>query len=119
MTSTRMSFALCTSVLLAFAAPVQAQTAMPMEAPKTLAENSKLIITDNVLKPGQSGPMGSRDGAAIYYVQGGTIELDYQDGTKQTVTRKSGTARISDEKKPYSPKNAGTTTLHVIVVQPK
>jgi hypothetical protein len=116
-----MSFALCATAILAFAAPAFAQMgmAMPTEAPKTLAENAKMIITDNVLKPGQSGPMGSRDGAAIYYVQGGTIELDYQDGTKQTVTRKSGTARISDEKKPYSPRNAGTTTLHVIVVQSK
>ena len=106
------------------ASPVLAQPAVGAMSSnegtvKTLAENDKLTITENVLKPGQSAAMGSRLGAAIYYVQGGTFELDYKDGTKKTVTRASGTARISAESQPYSPKNIGKSTIRVIVVQPK
>lgn len=110
-------FAFCASAFLASPALAQMTADMPMI--KTLAENDKLTITDNWLKPGQSGAMGSRLGAAIYYVQGGTFELDYKDGTKKKVTRESGTARISTETQPYAPKNIGKTTVHVIVVQPK
>lgn len=99
--------------------PAFAQMSTDMGTVKTLAENDKLTITENWLKPGQSAAMGSRLGAAIYYVQGGTFELNYKDGTKKTVTRASGTARISTETQPYSPKNVGKTTVHVIVVQAK
>ncbi len=110
-------FAFCASAFLA--SPALAQMAADAPVTKMLAENDKLAITDNWLKPGQSGVMGSRLGAAIYYVQGGTFELDYKDGTKKVVTRASGTARISTETQPYAPKNIGKTTIHVVVVQTK
>jgi hypothetical protein len=117
-----IAFTICASAFLA--SPVLAQPAVGAMSPdegavKTLAENDKLTITENWLKPGQSAAMGSRLGAAIYYIQGGTFELDYKDGTKKTVTRASGTARIGAESQPYSPKNIGKTTIRVIVVQPK
>jgi hypothetical protein len=88
-----IAFAICASAFLA--SPALAQPAVGAMSSnegtvKTPAENDKLTITENVLKPGQSAAMGSRMGAAIYYVQGGTIELDYKDGTKKTVTRASG-----------------------------
>jgi hypothetical protein len=35
------------------------------------------------------------------------------------VTRASGTVRIATDARPYAPKNIGTTTIHVIVFQPK
>jgi hypothetical protein len=122
MKTNAIAFAICASAFLAspaVAQPVAGAMSSNMGATKTLAENDKLTITENWLKPGQSAAMGSRLGAAIYYVQGGTFELDYKDGTKKTVTRASGTARIGAESQPYAPKNIGKTTIHVIVVQPK
>lgn len=112
-----IAFAICASAFLS--SPALAQMTSDLGMVKTLAENDKLSVTENWLKPGQSAEMASRQGAAIYYIQGGTFEIDYKDGTKNTVTRASGTARIATDAKPYSPKNIGKTTIHVIVVQPK
>ena len=63
--------------------------------------------------------MAVRVGGAFYYVKGGTFELTFQDGTKKTVTRKSGTATLNAEPRAYAPKNIGKTAIHVIVVMPK
>ena len=117
MKTNAIAFVICASAFLV--PPAMAQMAADAPATKTLAENDKLIITENWLKPGQSAAMGSRLGAGIYYIQGGTFEIDYKDGTKKTVTRASGTARIGTDTQPYTPKNVGKTTIHVIVVQPK
>ncbi|HEX4027497.1 MAG TPA: hypothetical protein VHX18_07745 [Rhizomicrobium sp.] len=112
-----IAFAICASAFLA--SPALAQMAADAPMIKTLAENNKLSVTENWLKPGESAAMASRLGAAIYYIQGGTFEIDYKDGTKTTVTRASGTVRIATDAKPYAPKNIGKTTIHVIVFQPK
>jgi hypothetical protein len=87
-----------------------------MSKPKTIAENDKMVATETFGKPGESTPSVVRAGQLYYYVQGGTVELSYADGTKTTVTRKTGEARIVTDKRAYSAKNVGTTTLHVITV---
>lgn len=112
-----IAFAICASTVLTL--PALSQPGADMGTVKTLADTDKLTVTDNVLKPGQSAAMASRKGAAVYYVAGGTFELDAKDGTKQTVTRASGTVRIVTDVQPYSPKNVGKTTIHAIVFQPK
>jgi hypothetical protein len=112
-----IAFVICASTFLA--PPTMAQTSADMGMIKTLAENDKLSVTENWLKPGQSAEVASRMGAAVYYIQGGKYELDYKDGTKKNVTRASGTVRIVTDAQPYAPKNIGTTTIHVIVFQPK
>jgi hypothetical protein len=117
MKTNAIAFAICASAFLA--SPALAQMAADPPMIKTLAENDKLSVTENWLKPGQSAGMASRLGSAIYYVQGGTFELDYKDGTKKTATRASGTVRIVTDAQPYDPKNIGKTTMHVIVFQPK
>jgi len=81
MKTNAIAFAICASACLA--SPALAQMAPDAPMVKTLAENDKLTITENWLKPGQSAAMASRQGAAIYYVQGGTFEIDYKDGTKK------------------------------------
>ena len=87
-----------------------------MAKPKTIAENDKMLVTETYGKPGESTPSVNRQGQLYYYVQGGSVELTYSDGTKASVTRKTGEARIVTEKRAYSAKNVGTTTLHVITV---
>jgi hypothetical protein len=117
MKTNAIAFAICASAFLA--SPALAQMAADAPMIKTLAENGKLTVTENWLKPGQSAAMTSRLGSAIYYIQGGTFEIDYKDGTKKNVSRASGTVRIATDTQPYAPKNIGKTTIHVIVFQPK
>ncbi len=86
---------------------------------KTLAENDKVIVTDIVTRPGEGTPMETREGRVSYYVTGGKIERTYADGTKTIVTRKAGVTMINAEKLPYSTKNIGKTTIHLISVKLK
>ena len=87
-----------------------------LASPKTIAENDKMLVTETYGKPGESTASVNRQGQLYYYVQGGTVELTYSDGTKATLTRKTGEARIVTDKRAYSAKNVGTTTLHVLTV---
>ena len=95
-----------------------AQTAKPVTA-KTVFENDKVIVMDNVLKPGEQSPSTDRGGLILYYIQGGTVERTFADGTKETVTRKTGRALVNPEKRPYAVTNTGKTTLHVVAIKLK
>jgi hypothetical protein len=86
---------------------------------KVLAENEKVKVIDVVERPGDTGPMTSRLGLVVHWVSGGTVERTYADGTKEVVTRKSGETALIAEKRPYSVKNVGKTTTHLIEVQLK
>jgi hypothetical protein len=86
---------------------------------KTLAKSDKLTVIDVVEKPGDTGAMATRLGQVIYVISGGTFERTFADGTKQTVTRKDGETALITEKRGYSVRNAGTTTIHLIEVIPK
>ena len=86
---------------------------------KVLAETDKLQIIDVIEKPGDTGAMANRLGNAIYVITGGTFERTFADGTKEITPRKSGEAAIIKEKRPYSVKNIGTTTIHLIEFLPK
>jgi hypothetical protein len=86
---------------------------------KNLAESDKLRVIDVVEKPGDTGAMATRTGTVIYVISGGTFERTFADGTKQTVTRKSGETALVTEKRAYGVRNAGATTIHLIEVIPK
>jgi hypothetical protein len=86
---------------------------------KIVFENEKLSITDSMTKPGEGLPSASRGGMILYYLSGGTVERTYADGTKETVTRKTGQALVNPEKRPYATMNTGTTTVHVIAIRLK
>jgi hypothetical protein len=83
---------------------------------KTLTENAKVLVRDVVYKPGDIGPMQSRDGMVIYHITNSTVERTFADGSKQVVTHKAGEAEIINEKRPYSTKNTGKNTNHLIAV---
>ncbi|HET7083335.1 MAG TPA: hypothetical protein VFI23_01080 [Rhizomicrobium sp.] len=86
---------------------------------KVLAENDKVQVVDNVAPPGAVSPITSRLGLVAYYVTGGMSERTYADGTKEVVERKTGETFIVTEKRPYSLKNVGKTTIHVVTVRLK
>ena len=86
---------------------------------KTVFENDKIAVTDSVTKPGGGLPSSVRGGMILYYLSGGKVERTYADGTKETVTRKTGQALMNPEMRPYSTKNTGSTTVHVIAIRLK
>lgn len=86
---------------------------------KVLTENDTMQVLDVIEKPGDVGAMAKRTGTVIYVMSGGTFERTYADGTKETLPRKSGDAAIITEKRAYSVKNIGTTTIHLIEVVKK
>lgn len=101
--------------LMLLAGPAWAQVAEP----KIIAENDRLVVSETIAKPGESTPVAVRTGTVNVYLEGGTAEATYADGTKATVTRKAGETRIIAEKRAYSAKNIGATTIHVITIAVK
>ena len=91
----------------------------PQYTTKLIAENEKLRVSDVVIRPGEGGAMASRDGLVTYCISGGSLERTYADGTKEVVNRKAGETLLTKEKRPYSTKNVGKTTIHLISVQLK
>jgi hypothetical protein len=86
---------------------------------KTLDESDKLRVIDVVEKPGDTGPMTTRLGTVFYVISGGTFERTYADGTKEITPRKTGDTVLVKEKRAYSVKNIGTTTIHLVQIVPK
>ena len=86
---------------------------------KTVFENDKVLVMDSVIKPGEGLPSADRNGAIYYYLSGSKVERTFADGTKETVTRKTGQALVNTEKRPYSVVNIGSTTAHVISIKLK
>src|SRR5258708_14700811 len=84
---------------------------------KVLAENEKVVVSDVVYQPGDTGAASMRDGLVVYHLSSGTIERSYADGSKKVVTYKAGETSIIAEKRPYATKNIGKTVIHEIVVQ--
>jgi urease gamma subunit len=83
---------------------------------KTLTENERVLVRDVIYRPGDTGPMQSRDGMIIYHITNSTVERTFADGSKQVVVHKAGDAEIINEKRPYSTKNIGKNTNHLIAV---
>jgi hypothetical protein len=102
--------------LIAFS-PAIAQTKPGMS--KTVFENDKVLVGDNVLKPGEESPSQDRSGLVLYYISGGTLERTFADGTKESIVRKTGQSLMNTEKRPYAVTNTGKTTVHVITIKLK
>ena len=105
------------SLVLIASLPAEAQPKPPTT--KTVFENDKVAVIDSISKPGEGLPTGVRGGEILYYLSGGKIERTFADGTKATVTRKTGQALVNSEMRPYSTMNVGSTTVHVIAVKLK
>jgi quercetin dioxygenase-like cupin family protein len=86
---------------------------------KTIDENDKVSAIDIVAKPGDTSPMQTRPMRVVYFITGGTFERTYKDGKKEVVPEKAGVTKIINVPQPYSLKNIGKTTIHLIEVNVK
>ena len=83
---------------------------------KVLAENEKLRIYDAIDRPGDTSPIASWPEHVVFWVNGGSLERTYADGSKEVVTHKAGEVSVVTEKRSYSVKNNGKTSVHLIEV---
>ena len=97
------------------AAAPSAQTA-PKPTIKVLGENEKLRVIDEVRRPGEASPMGTRPMRVIYVIDGGVLERRFADGTKEIHTLEKGHTEILTETRAYSVNNIGKTTIHLVEV---
>jgi hypothetical protein len=82
---------------------------------KVLVDNDKVLVTENIYKPGASSGMQARGNRVVRALSDGQLEKTTADGKKETVTWKSGEVRYSP-KETYSQKNTGKTDLHLYTV---
>ena len=83
---------------------------------KVIAENDKLQVIDIMDKPGAVSPSAVRLGRVTHWLTAAKLERTYADGTKDVVVHKTGETTLNTEKRAYSTKNIGTTTVHLIQV---
>jgi quercetin dioxygenase-like cupin family protein len=83
---------------------------------KQLADTLNIKVIQGTYKPGDSSIMHAHPDFALYVLEGGTIELTAEDGSKQNVEFKKGMTIVLPAAT-HSAKNIGKTTLKVIVVE--
>ena len=86
---------------------------------KTIADNEKVVVGEFTYKPGEGSPTQKRPMRVVHYMNAGTIERTYEDGTKEVINFKAGETRIIDEQRPYSFKNIGKSAVKLLVVSIK
>jgi hypothetical protein len=115
------------AIALASAAPALAQDSKPAaSAPKTgtvtikeIDKNDKFRVYEAISHPGDMSPSALRSARVVHAIKGGTLERTFADGKKETVQWKTGDTKIISETQPYSVKNVGKTTVHLLVVESK
>lgn len=80
------------------------------------SDSAGIRVLEINYKPGQSSAMHAHPDGAIYVIEGGTSEFTGQDGRKQTMTLKAGTAMVMSADV-HSVKNVGTTNTKAILVE--
>jgi quercetin dioxygenase-like cupin family protein len=83
---------------------------------KVKSDSMGIRVLEIDYKPGQSSAMHAHPDGALYIINGGKSEFTNKDGSKQTLTLKSGEAMIAAAGV-HSVKNVGTTTTKAILVE--
>ncbi len=89
---------------------------------KVLIDNDKVLVLENIYKPGDVNTEVLTTYRVQRVLQGGTLERTYADGKKERIELKTGATRILESPKvgqTYSTKNIGTTTIVNYIVSPK
>jgi quercetin dioxygenase-like cupin family protein len=83
---------------------------------KQLADTLNIRMVSGIYKPGDSSIMHAHPDFAMYVLEGGTVELTAEDGSKQNIEFKKDMAVIMPATT-HSAKNIGKTTLKLVVVE--
>lgn len=83
---------------------------------KVVSDSMGIRVLEATYKPGDSSALHSHPDYALYVINGGTAEFIGKDGGKMSSEMKSGMENIRPGEV-HSVKNAGKTTLKVILVE--
>lgn len=83
---------------------------------KQMADTLNIRMISGIYKPGDSSIMHGHPDFAMYVLEGGTVELTAEDGSKQNIEFKKDMAVIMPAST-HSAKNVGKTTLKLVVVE--
>jgi quercetin dioxygenase-like cupin family protein len=83
---------------------------------KQMADTLNIRMISGIYKPGDSSIMHGHPDFAMYVLEGGTVELTAEDGTRQNIEFKKDMAVIMPAST-HSAKNVGKTTLKLVVVE--
>jgi quercetin dioxygenase-like cupin family protein len=83
---------------------------------KEKADSLGIRVLEVTAKPGKSIAMHSHPDAALYMLEGGTVEFTHKDGSKQVRELPKGVAAVLPAES-HSAKNTGKTTFKAILVE--
>ena len=105
---------------MANSAEAQEKLAKASVKPKVLLENAKVRVYEVTYEPGDENTgIVSTATRIIRPLKGGTLQLTYADGKKETVVRKAGKPYMLEPGPAYVTKNIGKTVIRLYVVQLK
>jgi quercetin dioxygenase-like cupin family protein len=81
-----------------------------------MADTLNIRMISGIYKPGDSSIMHGHPDFAMYVLEGGTVELTAEDGSRQNIEFKKDMAVIMPAST-HSAKNVGKTTLKLVVVE--
>ena len=91
-------------------------TAISPDLYKQLADTLNIRMLVGTYKPGDSSIMHGHPDFALYVLEGSTVELTAEDGSKQNIEFKKDMAVVLPAAT-HSAKNIGNNTLKLIVVE--
>jgi quercetin dioxygenase-like cupin family protein len=83
---------------------------------KKLADTLNIRMLTGTYKPGDSSIMHAHPDFALYILDGGTVEVTAENGSKQNIEFKKDMAVVLPSQT-HSAKNIGKTTLRLVVVE--
>lgn len=113
----------CCTALVALVAGVASQAQdVVLAAPDSnmvKLDNATVRVVEAHIKPGAREGMHTHPSGWYYVSQGGTLEVEFADGKKETWSPKTGEAGWLDAEGPHVSHNTGKTTLVWTLVEVK
>lgn len=83
---------------------------------KVMAENEKVVASEERIKPGAETDSRARPYRAVRAMKGGSIQRIYPDGRKEMAMWKTGEVRVFEASGPYKLKNVGKEDVVFYIV---
>jgi hypothetical protein len=101
-------------------AMAQDKAAGPAPVTKTILENDKVKVYENIYKPGDVNTAIPASAIRIVHtINGGRLMRNYADGTTKAVELKTGATQYIEAGQAYTAKNVGKSTIRTYIVQLK
>jgi len=109
------------SLCLVVTAGARAQDVTEVSAATSVVkvDNPYVRVVEAAIKPGVSEPMHTHPAGWYYVSQGGTLDVEFADGRRETWAPKTGESGWAEAEGPHVSRNTGDTTLVWTLVEAK